>query len=423
MQELLPLPFELASRTAESLGDLRAKTQLLSELARQQLLTGQFDAALHSFAAIPLPQDRHTALLVADFGNFPSEKIEALVQLLEASPETESLAARLALAMLESKSADSTPDAAWKLIEIADSAFESEQQRYNFLEKILTLTKAPAGQAPAGQAPAGQAPAGQAENWEKILRLYRKFATGTYRDWATLAIIKYLTAQQRNDQAEKFAGLLAMPLRQSWAYWEMSRLVPAEQSKHYFEKAAAIIEAIAITADEDVLMEMLASQLRIFGRYAFQKGWLETGERLLEQSEAAAASLALPMQRYRLQCFLGTVLVELKQIESIQKYVPIDSVLESLPSSLDRSRILVWFAEAGWHEGWSKAVEVLSVPERGVTEADRARKITEVLKRFVAHIRGERAIGDPSEDSHRSSGEEFETLYFSPFAESDCGCH
>jgi len=398
MPDLPSLPFEIARCAAESLEDVFIKSQLLSELAQQQLLVGQFDAALKTFAAIPSPEKRRTALLVSDFGALPPGKVEPLVRLLEAAPQTDTLAGRLALALLESKNVTS----AWKLVEMSE-AFETEQQRYEFLEKVL--------------------PQAKADDWEMILRFYRQFAPGTYQDWALLAIIKYLTEQQRYDKAEQFVGLLALPLRRSWGYWEISRLVPAEQTRYYFDKAVAIIELIAITPNEEEMMETLASQLRIFGRAALHKGWKEQGERLLERSEAATASLTLPMQRYRLQCFLGKVLVEIQQIESIQNYVAIDKTLESLRSSSDRSRVLVWLAEAGWNEGWSKAIEVLVVPERGNTDSERVKQITDVIKRFVAHYKGNKATGNSSEDTVLISGEEFETLYFNPFAEADCGCY
>jgi hypothetical protein len=169
-------------------------------------------------------------------------------------------------------------------------------------------------------------------------------------------------------------------------------------------------------------MEMLATQLRIFGHYAFLNNREEQGEQLLERSEAAATAVVMPMQRYRLQCFLGKVLVELKQIDSIQNYLPIDQILESLSSASDRSRVMVWLAEAGWNDGWTKAVEILSVPERGVLESDRAKQIADVLKRSVAHQQGFTATGDHSEDAVRISGEEFESYYYNPFAETDCGC-
>jgi len=113
----------------------------------------------------------------------------------------------------------------------------------------------------------------------------------------------------------------------------------------------------------------------------------------------------------------------LKQIESIKDYLPIETMLESLRTASDRSRVSVWLAEAGWSEGWVRAMELLSVPERGIPEAERAEQIAEVLKRCTAHQRDLKATGDSAEDAVRLSGEEFETLYFNPFAEADCGCY
>jgi hypothetical protein len=412
MSSISTLPFESARKAAEALTDLRVQSLLLSELAQRQLATGQFDAALKTFAAISAPQERRIALLVANFQAFPMEKIEPLVQLLTLDPHTKTLAGRLALSMLDAKNTDP----AWKLIETAPEPFESEQQRYDFLAKALPLI--------------------QESGWDRAQRLYRTFAKGMYQDWASLAIIKYLAGQQRYSDMEEYIGLLSSPLRRSWAYGEVCRLSPPEQSglkqskleqsSKFFDKAVEIIESIEITSDEDEEMEKLAIQLRIFGRAAFQKGKKEQGERLLERSEAAAASLTLLMQRYRQQCFLGKVLRELRLIDSIRDYAAIETMLPSLRTGLDRSRMLVWLAEAGWNEGWTQAIEAVSVPERGITEAERGEQIAHVLKRFVAHHQGYKATGDPSEDATGLSGEDFETLYrqgqhcccrFAPFQE------
>ena len=95
------LPFDLIQEAAESLTDLRVKSQLLAELAQSQLFLEQFDAALRTLAAIPSSLERRVALLTADYQHFPPEKIGALVQLLESDPRTQFIAGNLALAMLE----------------------------------------------------------------------------------------------------------------------------------------------------------------------------------------------------------------------------------------------------------------------------------------------------------------------------------
>jgi len=398
MSNIPLLPFEAAQRAAESLTDPRVQSQLLSELAQRQLATGQFDAALQTFAAIPLSQERRIALLVADFQSFPPEKVEPLLQLLKADTQMNLSAGRLALAMLEANNTQS----AWKVIETVRGAFETDEQQYDFLKKMLPLVNA--------------------DDWSKVLRLYRSFAPGMYQDWASLELIKYLAERQRTDETERFITPLSSSLRCVWAYWIISRLSPAEQSERFFDKAVETAEAIAISANDEETTEKLATMLRIFSRAAFEKGRKEQGERLLERSEAAVVALTLPIQRYRLQCFLGKVLLELGLIGSIRDYLPIDEMLESLTSALNRSRVSVWLAEAGWNEGWTKAVEAMAVPERGTDESDRVQQISDVLKRFVAHHQGLEATGDSSEDADRVSGEEFEMLYFDPFAEWDCGC-
>ena len=392
------LPFEAAQRAAESLTDPRVKSQLLSELAQRQLATEQFDAALQTFAAIPSPQERRIALLVADFQSFPPEKAEPLLQLLQADTQMNLSAGRLALALLEANNTQ----AAWKVIETVRGAFETDEQQYDFLKKVLPLV--------------------DANDWSKVLRLYRSFAPGMYQDWASLELIKYLAERRRADEADRFVNLLSSSLRCSWAYWIISRLAPAEQSERYFDKAVETAETIEISANDEETTEKLATLLRIFGRTAFEKGKKERGEQLLERSEAAAAALTLPILRCRLRCFLGKVLLELGLVGSIREYLPIDEMLESLTSALNRSRVSVWLAEAGWSEGWTTAVETMATPERGTAESDRVQQISDVLKRFVSHHQGLEATDDPSEDVGRISGEAFEALYFDPFAEWNCGC-
>ncbi|MDR0326839.1 MAG: hypothetical protein LBI05_00935 [Planctomycetaceae bacterium] len=398
MSDIPSEPFESVLRAAETMSDPLSKSLLLSELAQQQLLTGQFDAALQTFTAIPVPMERRTALLVADFHLFPPEKIAQLVSLLKTETQTHFLAGQIALSMLEAGNEDS----AWKLVETAGDSFESEQLRYEFLKKALT------------QLPPG--------NWEKILSLFQTFKNEVQRDWALLAMIEYLIGKQRYDEAEQLADSVTVPHRRSWIYWEMCRWSTAKPSERYWDKAIEILEAVEMTSDNEEKTETCAIQFRIYGQAAFQKGKKEQGDHLLEKSETAAASLTMPMQRFRLQCFLGKVLVAHKQITSIKEYAAIDSMLESLRSGWNRSRVMVWLAEAGWSEGWSRAIETLCVPERGVSDAERGEQIAQILKRYVAHHQGSQATGDSDEDSVRLSGEEFETRYFNPFAEADCGC-
>jgi len=396
----MPPLFESIRQAAETLDEPRAKAQLLAELAQNQLAADQFDDALQTFTAISLPTERRAALLTADFQSFPPEKIESLIQLLDSDPRTKFLAGNLALSMLEAKNIRS----AWTLIETAKdtAAFESERQRYDFLEKVL--------------------PQIQESDWEKVLHLHRTFTDENYRDWGTLAIAKYLAEKQRDGEAVKMLDSLSSPIRCSWAYWELCRLSSAERSANFFDKAISMLGTVTDSSEDEEAMERLAIQQRILGRAAYQRGNKEQGAQLLERSESVIAGLAVPMQRYRQQCFLGKVILELQLIGSIREYVPIDRILESLLSGRDRSRVLVWLAEAGWQEGWAQAVAALSVPERGVPDSDRAEQIAGVLKRFVANQRGLQATGDSSEDAVRLPGEEFESFYFSPFAQTDCGC-
>ena len=392
----IPLqPFAAAQQAAEALTDPRTKSQLLTELAQRQLSTGHFDDALQTFAVIPIPLERRIALLVADFQSFPPEKADALLQLLKAERQTKFLAGRLAIAMLETNNTRT----AWKLVESDRDAFETEQQEYEFFAKALPLA--------------------DSDGWEQVLRAHTAFLPGMYKDWASLALVKHLTGQQQPEKAEEFIALLSTPILRVWAYWVVYRLFSTE---HAFDKALEAVNEVKIDSNLEEAMETLAIVLRIFGRAAFEKGKRDQGEQLLERSEAAAATLTLPIQRYRLQCFLGKVLRELGLIGSIREYLPIDDMLRSLTSALNRSRVLVWLAEAGWSKGWTRAVEVMATPERGMEESERVGQITEVLQRFVAQHQGLEAVGDSVEDAVRLSGEAFESLYFDPFAVWDCEC-
>ena len=372
-------PFASARNIAETLTDRRIQSQLLSELARQQLATAQFGAALQTFAAIPDMQERRVALLIADFQAFPPEYVESLVELLESHPLTHSLAGRIALTMLEANNTAT----AWKLVDTAHDPFEFDQMRYEFLVAALPLLPA--------------------DEWHRIPRFSRTFAQ--YRDWASLAIAKHLAGRGQLEEAERYIEQLASPLRRSRAYWEINQT----------DKAIEIANDISIVANDMEAMEGLAIQLRIYGR-------AQRDERLLERSEGAISVITMPMTRYRLQCFLGKVLVDLRLIDSIGEYLAIDQMLTSLSSGIDRSRVSVWLAEAGWNAGWTQAVGVLAEPERSVAEWERAEQIGNVLRRFVAHHQHLQPTGDPLEDAVRLSGEAFEAFHFHPFAEEDCGC-
>jgi hypothetical protein len=61
MLDMSLFPFESIRQAAEMLADLRVKSYLLTELARQQMILAQFDAALQTFASIPLPEERRIA--------------------------------------------------------------------------------------------------------------------------------------------------------------------------------------------------------------------------------------------------------------------------------------------------------------------------------------------------------------------------
>jgi hypothetical protein len=114
------------------------------------------------------------------------------------------------------------------------------------------------------------------------------------------------------------------------------------------------------------------------------------------------------------------VLREAGKIDSVQDYlISVDLVNFN---GIDRSRLLVWAAEAGKERCWTEAVEAANQPERGTTEQDRTDRIAEILRRFVVRNEKRLPTDDPNVDEIHLSAEEFEEHYFSPFGILGCGC-
>lgn len=398
------LPFESVRKAAQTFVDPQVKSCLQGLLVQSQLETGQFDAALKTLTTISPPKDRRTALSFVDISLVPLEKIEPFVQLMQSDKETEWQIGYCAITLLESKN---TPSA-WKWIETAQKPFETEHTRYLFIKNVLPLIKE--------------------NDWGRVLCLHRRFTDPLYKDWATLEMIKFLTRQQRYEEADTFARSFALPTRRSWAFAEMSRLTDAAQSAKFLDSAieeinVANVDSSKTETEQEREAENLAIQLRILGRLTLQQGHQESGEQLLERCESIIAGIKMPMQRYKQQCFLGKVLIEWNLISSIQDFVPVETILSAFSSGTDRAKVLVWLAEAGWNEGWQRAVEALSLSERGVMESERAAEIVFVVNRCVSHHRGSKTPpGALDMHGYHSSGEEWETLSFTPFADPDCNC-
>ncbi|MDR0521211.1 MAG: hypothetical protein LBH00_05085 [Planctomycetaceae bacterium] len=399
-------PVSAALLAADKLTDSRSQSKLFGEIARLQTANEEFDDAFQTLRKITVPDECRTVLLLINWQPLPLERIAALVNLLESRPQTAFLAGRLAMNMLEENgSMQPSPPlketsarqkknnaAAWKLINTAKQPFESEEQRYHFFHRMISIIQQ------------YQCLPGWQEEQQKAVSFSASFTDEIYRDWAF-----YDLAAHCLSEAENFADKIAHPLRRAWCY----------NALRNYEKAKEIIETINIVAEKQDEAEMLSIASRIIGMNIGK----EAGASLLERSEAAAAVIKIPMTRYRLQCFLGKVLKEQGRITAIEEYLPVRDMLASL-SHFDRSRAAVWLAEAGWTAGWAAAVESAAAPMRGIPETDRAEQMTEVIRRYAAYrARLKRAAnGYAIDETILFSGEELERSSFSPFALSDCGC-
>ncbi|MDR3233507.1 MAG: hypothetical protein LBT46_07585 [Planctomycetaceae bacterium] len=408
-----------AVQIAEEFSDETAKNQLLGEIVKLSAQSGQNSGALQTLQKIPNDSERKILLLGWDWKNFTQDAVRDLVTVIESRPQTATLAGRIALSMLEAEKTDT----ALLLLKSVKRPFETEKQRYVFLDNYLNgyLTGA--------------------DSIKETLTLLDGFKDETYRSWGRLALAKRLAVLRRYQEAEGFAEKFTPPEQRSWVFLEFYKIEPA--NRHYLERAGTILNDLPLTFDTPESAESAAIQLRITGTQCHWQGLTELGEMLLEKSEAVGKSVLTPLPRLRLQCFLAKVLRELKLIDSAEDYIPLSEIRQEALSSIDRSKALVWFNEAAGLEqeiDWLRIIRSLNVREKGTMDTSRTVRITEILKRFAAlrqqycsaALRQQRSStalrqpclpsGNPDEDAVNLSGEEYESYYFSPFVSNDCGC-
>ncbi|MDR3183631.1 MAG: hypothetical protein LBT89_12075 [Planctomycetaceae bacterium] len=393
--------YNAAIQIAEETADETAKNQLLGEIVQLLAQNGQHNEALKTLRKIPSVHERKILLLGWDWKTMTPDGIGSVVTLIESEPQTAVLAGIIASAMLES---GKTPEAL-QLVQSAKIPFETERQRYGFLEQYLRQT----------------------DNVPSAKPLLDGFKDAAYRRWGQRAAVKRLAALQQFQEAETRTEALEIPQQRAWLFTELSSAAPLK--RHYLERAGNILNALPLTFETSEAAENMAVQYRITGKKCYQSGLTELGETLLEKSEAAAKSVTPPVPHWRLMCHLAKVLRELKLLDSVPAYLSLVQIQQEPLSAIDRSMLLVWYNEAAGLEreaDWLRIIETLNVKEKGTPDTSRTQRIAAVLKRFAAVTDKQRAHRQPSgsvaDDAVNLSGEEYESYYFSPFAADDCGC-
>lgn len=403
-----PPPLESAFEAAQKFTNPLARSLLLGELAKVQYAAGLFEEAWRSIEAIPNRMEKKGVLLHLALDDLQANRTERLAELVrkivDADPNSESTAGRLALSLLEQKNVD----AVLLLLSAVEKPFDSERSRYTFFEKLVEL------------------------DGERRLDEVRKFASmfsdENYRDWSRLAIMKLLAKTGSWPEAKRMADEFSQDRRRSWAFLELARIVEGkteqELRSRLLERSAEILEAVDVTTEN---IETVATQLRLLGKSAYRMGETELGARLLERCEAEAAKITLPMPRFRAQYLLARSLRELGLIADVTDYLNAMEIRNEKLSGLQRSLVFQWLAEAerNGEKTWNLAVwEAAREGELPGGEFPKAERLAEIVRRYGIQMRNEKPTptGDPELDAVNLSAEEFEDYYFSPFAIDDCGC-
>jgi predicted negative regulator of RcsB-dependent stress response len=399
-------PFIATQTAVERLSNPLAKSLILAELAGVQAENGLIDDAFTSIAQIPNRSEKRNVLSRLAFQSVGQNKTELLIRLVQTMFEVDTgssaTVGRLAQSLLEAGNEKGKiyVTTALELVRAVEHPFDSERLRYDFVAKLIEIDVN--------------------EQSSNIRQFIETFTDTDYRDWALLAFAKRFAVQNQWADAEKIAGDFLLPRRQSWAFFELSRLATGEKKQKLLERAGEILETIFIEPDS---AEALSVQLRILGKTAFEAENEEVGIRLLERSEAAAACVPTPMQRFRTQYFLAKVLRELRQIDSVRNYLNIRELAESKLSGIERSRVWVWLAEAEpSDDNWTTAIQSASEPDNQSADIPCAERVAEILKRFSHRNRQNAPTGEPDIDAVRLDAENFEEYYFSAFTITDCGC-
>lgn len=399
-------PFETVRQAADSLANPLARSTLLAELAKAQVDAGAFDDALTTVDVIPNRMEKRKILLHLALDAVRDGRRTDLFRLARRMLETDSQAGpvvgRLALDVLESGEVD----AAMELLRIAETPFDSDRARYDFLGKLLPLTGL--------------------EKLDDVQKFLDQFSAPDYRDWALLAFARRLAALGEWAEAEEWADSFSQPRRRSWALYELSRMAEGERRKKLFERSAKILWTIPIESDGDSEdTEKQAIQLRILGKSALRDGFTDTGYSLLERAEAAAQAISVPIQRSRALLFLAKVLRESGLIDSVGTYLDASNWNRPNLPGIQCSRLLQWKAETERNklDDWNASVREAARPEKLETdEFPRVERLAELVRRFSFQHQKTEPTGRPDRDAMLLSAEEFEEYYFSPFAVDDCNC-
>jgi hypothetical protein len=395
-------PFEATIAATDLMSNPMAKSLVLAELAQAQAETGLIDDAFVCIGNIPNRSEKRQALFRLAFRAVQENKTEHLLRIVrmmvEVDPKSSPSVGRLAQTLLET----GNPVTAMELVQSVEKPFDSDRNRYDFIAKFFELT--------------------EKEQLEKARLFLETFSDTDYRDWGKLALAKRFALLEQWSESQKIAESFSLPLRQSWALFELSRLATGKNKENFLLQAGKIIETIPI---EPELAESLTIQSRILGKTALKSGNTELGIRLLEWSETAAAQITIPLQRFRTEYFLAKVLREHGLIYSVREYLDPAKWAESAISGLDRSRIGIWAAEAEPANNlaaWSVAIQDAGKPEREAVDIVRAERIVEILKRFTFRNSNQPPSGEPERDAVNLAAEEFEEYYYSAFAIKYCIC-
>ncbi|MDR2705040.1 MAG: hypothetical protein LBC02_04595, partial [Planctomycetaceae bacterium] len=370
--------------------------------AQAQAETSLIDDALVSINNIPNRSEKRQALFRLAFRAVQENKTEHLLRIvrimIEVDPKSSPSVGRLAQTLLE----NNNPVTAMELVKSVGKPFDSDQNRYDFVAKFIELT--------------------EKEQLENARLFLETFSDTDYRDWGNLALAKRFAVLEQWSEAQKIAESFSLPLRQSWAFFELSRLAAEKNKEKLLLRAGEIIETIPIEPES---AESLTIQSRILGKTALKSGNTELGIRLLEWSETAAAQISVPIQRFRAEYFLAKVLREHGLILSVREYLDSEQWKQSNMSGLDRSRIGVWVAEAEPANNlntWSVAIQDAGKSEQETADIVRAERIVEILKRFTVRNNNQPPSGEPERDAVNLTAEEFEEYYYSAFAIKNCNC-
>ncbi|MDR1963993.1 MAG: hypothetical protein LBQ50_09465 [Planctomycetaceae bacterium] len=394
--------FDATLVAVEGLSNPMAKSQVLTELAQAQFDAGLIEEALSVIGKIPNRNEKRHALFRLSLRAVQENKTEHLFRfvqmMIEVDPKSMPSAGRLAHSLLETGNLAK----AMKLVRMIENPFDSERNRYDFIAKFIELA--------------------EKEQLDNARLFLETFLDTDYRDWGSLALAKRFAFLGQWAEAEKIAESFSFPQRQSWAFYELSRLATGEKRTLFLVRAGEILETISI---EPELAESMAIQSRILGKTALKTGNTEFGNRLLEWSEAAATQISVPIRCFRAQYFLAKVLREMGQIHSVQEYLDSEKWRQLNISGLDRSRIGVWLAETepvNDLTAWIAAIRDAGQTEKETADIIRAERIVEILKRFSFRDKNMPPSGEPEQDAFRLSAEEFEEYYFSAFTIQDCHC-